>query len=131
MKLYELDDLIKASAPIDGINSDGVIWFKAEATSVERDAAQALMDAQMPNVSEVLTRVEAIDAEILALEKQAIEQGLIRTIIDDLLIRSLAIAAAGGVTEAQLLDPQSEHYSRAYQKVHANAVERALLRAQR
>lgn len=76
-------------------------------------------------------RIAKIDQQILALEKQAIEQGLIRTIIDDLMIRSLAIAAQSGVTEAQLLDPESEHYSRAYAKVHANAAARAVLRAQR
>jgi len=76
-------------------------------------------------------RIAGIDAQILALEKQAIEQGLIRTIIDDLLIRSLTIAAQSGVTEAQLLDPNGEHYSKAFDKVHANAAARAALRAQR
>lgn len=76
-------------------------------------------------------RIAKLDQEILSLEKQAIEQGLIRTIIDDLLIRSLTIAAQAGVTEAQLLDPESEHYSKAFAKVHGNAAARAVLRAQR
>lgn len=82
---------------------------------------------------EVVTaeRIAVITAKIFALEQQALEQGLIRTVIDDLLMRSLVIAAQAGVTEAQLLDPESPHFSRAYQKVHANALERALLRAQR
>lgn len=78
-------------------------------------------------------RIAKIDAGILALEKDAIEQGLIRTLIDDLLIRAQEIAAAHNppVTEAQLLDPESEYFSRSYQKAHANAVARAALRAQR
>ncbi len=76
-------------------------------------------------------RVAALDAQILGLERQALEQGLVRTLIDDLMTRSLAIAAQAGVSEAQLLDPESPHYSRAYAKVHANAAERAALRAQR
>lgn len=50
MKLYELNDLIKAVAPIDGINSDGVIWFKAEATNEEKEAAQEIMDANLQNI---------------------------------------------------------------------------------
>ena len=44
MKLYELDTLIRAVSPIDGINSNGVIWFKPEATDEQRAAAQALME---------------------------------------------------------------------------------------
>jgi hypothetical protein len=47
MKLYELDGLIKTVAPIDGINSDGVIWFKPEAADEQKAAAQALMDAHL------------------------------------------------------------------------------------
>ncbi len=72
-----------------------------------------------------------IDTQILGLERQALESGLVRTIIDDLLLRSVQLAAAQGVTEAELLDPNSPHYSRAYEKVHANAAERAVLRSQK
>ena len=43
MKLYELNDLISTACPIDGINSDGVIWFKPEATDEQKAVAQALM----------------------------------------------------------------------------------------
>jgi len=133
MKLYELHNLAAAVCPIDGINSNGVIHFKPEATDEQKATAQSLMDANLPVVSDIPTHTEAIDAQILALEKLAIEQGLIRTIIDDLLIRSLQIAAAAHppVSESELLDPQSQHYSRAYEKIHANAVARATLRAQR
>lgn len=45
MKLYELNDLIAAVCPIEGINSDGIIWFKPQATEIQIAAAQALMDA--------------------------------------------------------------------------------------
>lgn len=72
-----------------------------------------------------------LQSQIEALERKALADGLVRTNIDDLLIRSLAIATAAGVTEAQLLDPQSEHYSRSYEKVHANKTARDLLRSQK
>lgn len=45
MKLYQLDELIKTVCPIDGINSNGVIWFKPEATDEQKVAAQAIADA--------------------------------------------------------------------------------------
>ena len=50
MKLYELDQLIQAICPIDGINSDGVIWFKPEATDEQKADAQALMDQHLAEV---------------------------------------------------------------------------------
>ena len=71
-----------------------------------------------------------VQQQISGLERQAIEQGLVRTIIDDLLIRSKGIAAQAGITEAMLLDPTSPAYSAAYAKVHANDVARADLRKQ-
>ncbi|MFZ4124583.1 MAG: hypothetical protein ACOYJ2_00735 [Rickettsiales bacterium] len=43
MKLYELDELIRAVCPIDGLNSEGVIWFRPEATQEQKDAAEALI----------------------------------------------------------------------------------------
>lgn len=52
MKLYELDQAIKAVCPIDGINTAGVIFFKVEATPEERAAAQALMDIHLIEVDE-------------------------------------------------------------------------------
>lgn len=46
MTLAQLNDQIAAVCPIDGINSDGVIWFKPEATDDQRKSAQALMNQQ-------------------------------------------------------------------------------------
>ena len=43
MNILDLLDLISAVCPVDGINSDGVIWFKPEATQQQQDAATALM----------------------------------------------------------------------------------------
>lgn len=51
MKLYELDQLIQAVCPIDGINSDGVIWFKPEATDEQKVQAQQIMDAHLSEVT--------------------------------------------------------------------------------
>ncbi len=50
MKLYELSALIAAAAPIDGCNSDGVIWFKPEATEQEKQAAQLIIAANLAQV---------------------------------------------------------------------------------
>jgi hypothetical protein len=50
MKIEELDQLIKTVAPIYGINSDGVIWFRPEATDEQSAAAQALMDEHLPSL---------------------------------------------------------------------------------
>jgi hypothetical protein len=51
MNIGQLDQLIKAVAPIDGINTNGVIWFKPEATDEQKAAAQALMDEHLPNIT--------------------------------------------------------------------------------
>jgi hypothetical protein len=50
MKLYELHALIAATCPIIGINTDGVIWFKEEATQDQRESAQALMDSHLSDI---------------------------------------------------------------------------------
>lgn len=50
MKIYELDQLIQAVCPIDGISSNGEIWFKPEATDEQRAVAQSLMDEHLPSL---------------------------------------------------------------------------------
>lgn len=50
MKIYELDQLIKIVCPIEGVNSDGAIFFKPEATDEQKAAAQALMDEHLPSL---------------------------------------------------------------------------------
>ena len=50
MKLYEIDEAIKAVCPIEGVNSSGVIWFKPEATPEQREAAEALMAQMLPDL---------------------------------------------------------------------------------
>jgi hypothetical protein len=52
MKLHELDELIKTVCPISGISSEGVIWFLPDATQAEREAAQAIMDANIALVDD-------------------------------------------------------------------------------
>lgn len=44
MRIEELNDSIVEVCPIDGINSDGVIWFKPEATDEQKIAAQTIME---------------------------------------------------------------------------------------
>jgi hypothetical protein len=48
MKLHELDVLIKAVCPIDGLDSSGRIMFPDAATAPQRAAAQAVFDANWP-----------------------------------------------------------------------------------
>ena len=50
MKLWELDQLIKAVCPIEGVNTEGVIWFLPEATPEQRAAAQQLMDEHLGSI---------------------------------------------------------------------------------
>lgn len=50
MKLWELDEAIKAVCPIDGVSSSGTIWFKPEATEEQKTTAQALMADLLPEV---------------------------------------------------------------------------------
>jgi len=47
MKLCELNDMIALVCPITGINSDGVICFKPEATEEQKAAAQAMMNENL------------------------------------------------------------------------------------
>lgn len=51
MYLYEIDEQIKAICPIDGVNSNGVIHFKPEATQEQRDTAIALMQELLPQLA--------------------------------------------------------------------------------
>ena len=44
MKIDELDTLIKSVCPIHGINSNGVIWYKDDATEEQKLQAQDLMN---------------------------------------------------------------------------------------
>jgi len=51
MKLHELDELIRTVCPIDGINTDGVIWFRAEATEAQKADAIELMAQHLAQVT--------------------------------------------------------------------------------
>lgn len=42
--IRDLDQAIKAACPVDGIDSNGRIYFRADATPGQRAAAQQLMD---------------------------------------------------------------------------------------
>lgn len=50
MKLGELDALIRSVCPIDGINSDGEIWFRPDATDDQKALALALMNQHLPEL---------------------------------------------------------------------------------
>ena len=51
MKLYALYELVAAVCPIDGINSNGLIWFKPEATEAQKAQAQQIMDQYLPTLT--------------------------------------------------------------------------------
>lgn len=84
-----------------------------------------------------------LDVQIKSLEQQAIEQGLVRTLIEDLMNRALDQAGVLlGFTlpltteqkasiEAQLLDEEGPYFSVPYWKFWTNANQRAVLRGQR
>jgi hypothetical protein len=50
MNIEQLSLLITDAAPIHGIDSDGRIDFKVEATEVQRSTARAVMDANLPDL---------------------------------------------------------------------------------
>lgn len=52
MNIDDLNDMIKAVCPIDGINSNGVIWFKSEATDDQKLQAQIIMNNNLVNIVE-------------------------------------------------------------------------------
>ncbi|MFN7401066.1 MAG: hypothetical protein ACK5R4_01870 [Alphaproteobacteria bacterium] len=47
MKLFELDELIRAVCPIEGINSNGIIWYAPEASPEQKADAQALVQEHL------------------------------------------------------------------------------------
>lgn len=51
MTIEELDALVKAVCPIHGLNSNGVIWFKPEATTDQRLAAQAVVATHLSELT--------------------------------------------------------------------------------
>lgn len=50
IKLWELDNLVREVAPIEGLNSAGVISFRVEATAEQRVAAQAIVAARLADL---------------------------------------------------------------------------------
>lgn len=51
MLLCDLDVMIKTYCPIHGINTNGEIWFKDDATEEQKEKARQLMAANIENVS--------------------------------------------------------------------------------
>lgn len=51
MTLAELDTLVRAVCPIDGINSSGVVFHQPSATASQKTAAQAVMTANLSSVT--------------------------------------------------------------------------------
>lgn len=48
MQLWQIDNEIRLLAPIEGVNSEGAIWFKPEATEEQRTAAETKMAELLP-----------------------------------------------------------------------------------
>lgn len=85
----------------------------------------------LPEAQRKLIHNKIIDDQILEIEQQALRLGLLRTVMEDLQDRSISLAAASGISEAQLLDQNGPYYSPPYAKLHENIKARAVLRAQR
>lgn len=50
MNIAELDFIVKQVCPIHGINSDGVIFFKEEATEEQRYLATEVVSENLPKL---------------------------------------------------------------------------------
>jgi hypothetical protein len=53
MKIDELTLLVAKVCPIDGMNSNGVIFYKPSATDAERTLAQSLVAAHLPTLEKM------------------------------------------------------------------------------
>lgn len=74
MNIAKLDAMIKEVAPIDGVNSDGVVSFRPEATKDEIAAALAVVAEQLPLLSdavEVPAQGKTLEERVSALEALA------------------------------------------------------------
>lgn len=60
MKLYELNDMIAAVCPIHGINTNGAVFYKPEATPQQKAVAQTVFDANWP--IDGISEQETVDA---------------------------------------------------------------------
>lgn len=114
MNLRELHASISLVCPITGINSSGVISFSPEATTEQRSAAQALMDAKLASLSNTPSPQEQIDA----MERAFM---LPRVVREDLLLRFVTAAAAHQppIPLANLLDVNHADYAPGFAKVYA------------
>lgn len=69
MNIQELNDAVAAVCPIDGVNSDGAIFFQASATAPQKAAAQLVMTTNLPllnGVSKnatVLAQIDTVKAQ--------------------------------------------------------------------
>lgn len=57
MRIDELNTLILAVCPIDGINSSGEIFYNETATQQQKDAARAIMDANISSLIALNTKL--------------------------------------------------------------------------
>lgn len=106
MTLTQLNDLIAAACPIDGINSDGLIFFKDEATTEERDAAQALMDANLPSLGET-TEEQEKRAQRKAIADKMAESGVWGPVLFVVMESFIAIARKNYPDETELLSDEA------------------------
>jgi len=75
VNIEKLDAELKAVCPIDGVNSNGKISFKDEATTAQKEAAanvlksfdDVLMPTPPPTKEDLLVQLQALTAQINAL----------------------------------------------------------------
>lgn len=63
MNITILSQQVANVAPIDGINSDGAIWFKPEATEEQRLAAQSVVDNYSSKSQGMAAELATLQAE--------------------------------------------------------------------
>lgn len=84
MRITELDQAIRAVCPIDGVNSSGHIAFSAGATDVQKAAAQAIMDVQLPSLDLSLARPPDQGQLVVDLAVQLVKEGKLATLPDSI-----------------------------------------------
>jgi len=72
MLIEQLDQLIRAVCPIDGIDSAGGINYRAEATTEQRRAAQTVMTDNVGKLGPASPRAEAIKQRLAQIDTDSI-----------------------------------------------------------
>jgi hypothetical protein len=101
MMIQQLSEMISAVCPIDGISSNGAIWFKAEATEAQKADAMSILTQNINAVSDVPSAKDLIMDSINALERESMIPRITR---EFMLAQAVLTASSQGIDEPTLYE---------------------------